>query len=101
MAGVFDPALAEEFRHRPIGHHSPALERLLDRLRAGPTRGKYCLVCTEPHRTWRLARLSGERGVPPSLVPGCSYSSIEAAEWGVFRRRWEDETGLPLAETAR
>jgi hypothetical protein len=97
---LFDPALADEFRRQPIGHHSPALERLLDRLRAGGTRGKYCLVCIVPHRHWQLARLSGERGVPPVPVPGCDYHTIEDAEWDVFRRRWEEEGGEPLGNRA-
>jgi len=87
-------AIAQEFRATPIGHHSPALARVLSHLRAGPVAGKYCLICIRPHEEWVIARLSGQRGVPPSLQDNRVFNSIEAAEWEIFRLRWHD-AGLP------
>ena len=43
-----------------------------------------------PHQ---LARLSGERGVPPEPVPGAVYTSMAEAEWDIFKRRWLELTG--------
>jgi hypothetical protein len=85
--------LALEFRKNPIGHHSPALEQLLNVLRAGPVAGKYCLVCIVPFERWVLARLSGRRGVPPVILENHVFTSIEDAEWEIFKRRWRDATG--------
>jgi hypothetical protein len=90
--------LAREFKANPIGHHSAALEQLLSLLRSGPVAGKYCLVCLTPHRSWCLARLSGIRGVPPALEADTTFSSVEAAEWEVFKRRWEAASGQPLPD---
>ena len=83
----------DEFRQRPMGPHSPNLQRLLNRLRGTPTPGKYCLICLEPFRRWQLARMSGRRGVPPTPVEGVVYTDLLEAEWDVFRRRWFELTG--------
>ncbi|GBQ13511.1 hypothetical protein CFR78_13340 [Komagataeibacter rhaeticus] len=85
-----------EFRACPIGLHSPALEAVLNILRTGTMGGKYCIICLEPHRKWALARLSGIRGMPPVPVPGVEYDDLVEAEWDIFRRRWEAETGTRL-----
>jgi len=85
--------LAREFRDNPIGHHSPDLELVLNVLRAGSVQGKYCLVCTRPFQEWPLARLSGQRGLPPEILHNRVYHSIADAEWDVFKLRWADVTG--------
>ena len=50
-------ALVEEFLAAPFGRHSPALQRLLLRLRSLPAEGKHVLVEVEPFRlpggSWR------------------------------------------------
>ena len=90
--------LAREFRARPIGEHSAALEQVLSLLRAGPVKGKYCLVCTEPHRRWVLARLSGERGVAPVLQENRVFTSLAEAEWEIFKLRWHEASGHELRD---
>lgn len=50
----------------------------------------------EPFRKFALARLSGERGVPPEVVDGVTYASIAEAEWDIFKRRWQELTGREL-----
>lgn len=96
-----DRIYAEEFRRTPVGHHSPGLQRVLHAFRGEPLRDKYVLVCTKPHKEWQLARLSGERGKPVTLV-NKFYQNLEEAEWDVFQRRWKDFTGedleLPAAD---
>lgn len=100
MAYKIDPRrdrdVVDEFRHKPIGHHSPNLQRVLNTLRGGPLKGKYVLVCTRPFEEWTLARHPGERGKPIELLPACTFTSKEAAEWAVFRMRWKDHTGEEL-----
>jgi hypothetical protein len=89
----FDPGLARAFKANPGGPHEPALQRLVDRMRWQPMAGKYILVCTKPHSEWTLARLPGRRGEPVEIIEGETFDSLEAAEWAVFKRRWEALTG--------
>ena len=93
MAYKIDPRrdreVVDEFRQNPIGHHSPNLQRVLNALRGGPLKGKYVLVCTRPFAEWVLARHPGERGRPLELLPEHRFASKEAAEWAVFRLRWQ------------
>ena len=44
-----DKHLVEEFRAKPIGHHSADLQKLLNVFRGAEMAGKYVLVCTKPH----------------------------------------------------
>ena len=91
-----DRDVVDEFRQRPIGGHSPDLQRVLNAMRGAPTAGKYCLICTKPYSEWQLARMSGRRGVPPTPVAGVVFTSIAEAEWAVFRRRWQEITDEDL-----
>lgn len=88
--------LAREFRARPHGRHSAELQRVLNRMRLQPLAGRYALVVVEPYRRWMLARLSGRRGVPPTLFPDRQFDDIAEAEWAIFRLRWEALTGRRL-----
>jgi hypothetical protein len=90
---IRDLPFAEEFKNNPVGHHSPSLQRILHVFRGEPLKDKYVLVVTKPHREWQLARLSGERGKPLTLVDRF-YSCLLEAEWDVFQRRWRDYTGV-------
>ena len=89
-------ALTEEFRHQPIGRHSPELRLLLNRLRTGQKDDPYILVCTRPHAEWKLARKSASRGSAVRLVPGFVFTSPEEAEWEVFKLLWRESTGETL-----
>ena len=88
--------LVEEFRKTPVGHHSPELQKLMNRLRVEHFPGKHVLICTKPFEEWRLARLSGVRGEAPEVVEGVVYTSIDEAEWAVFKIRWKAHTGEDL-----
>lgn len=90
-------ALIEEFKHNPIGHHSPALQRLLNRLRGAPMADKFCLVVVKPNREWQLAKTSGVRGQPIKTLAR-RFTSMAEAEWYVFRLRWKALTGESLHE---
>lgn len=96
---VIDPArldLAREFKSRPLGPHSAELQAVLLTMRGMPIAGKYCLIVVKPHEQWLLARMTGEP-LRPEPLPGYVFSSIEEAEWTVFKLRWRDLTGIDLA----
>tara|TARA_B100001123_G_scaffold396281_1_gene478539 strand:- start:918 stop:1214 length:297 start_codon:yes stop_codon:yes gene_type:complete len=86
--------LTAEFEANPIGHHSPALRHLLQKLRSSPTKGKFVLVCTKPYREWVLATLTGSRKNPVKLNKRYVFNDLLEAERFVFRRRLKAFTRL-------
>jgi len=84
--------IIQEHKRNPIGFHSDALERVLIYLRRNrlKTAGKYVIVCTKPHQEWRIATLSGVRGVGPKIDESSRFTSREEAEHGVFLKRLAD-----------
>ena len=97
MAYKIDPKVdrewVDEFRKRPIGPHSPQLQRVLNTVRGGALAGRYVLICTKPYREWVLARHPGRRGKRFEILNEHRFSSREEAEWAVFRLRWKEHTG--------
>jgi hypothetical protein len=87
--------LAAEFKARPYGRHSAELQRILNLFRSAPVPGNYCLVVTKPHREWTLARFGPTLREVVTLI-GPSFTSLEAAEWHVFKLRWEQHVGRKL-----
>lgn len=85
------PAIIEEHKNNPIGHHSDDLERILIYLRKhhGQMAGKYILVCTIPHQEWRVAENTGRRKEPPKLLEE-TYTDRYKAEHGIFLKRLKD-----------
>jgi hypothetical protein len=92
---IRDLPYAEEFFANPVGHQSPGLRRVLHAFRGEPLRDKYVLVTVTPHARWQLARLSGQRGKPMTLLD-TFYTCLITAERDIFRRRWKDFTGAEL-----
>lgn len=93
---VPDPKVAQEFRDSPFGHHSPDLQRVLERFRGQEVAGKYVLICLEPHAKWMLGQLSGVRGQEIKTFEDAVFTSLEDAEWHVFRLRWKLHFGEDL-----
>ena len=96
-----DPArrdLVEEFRRQPRGPHSRELQMVLHRMRWESPGGRYVLVTIEQGRRWMLGRLPGARGVPLELMHNKTYESLAAAEWEVFKLRWEALTGQAIED---
>jgi hypothetical protein len=77
------------------------LDRVLTRMRmqpAGAFGGKFVIVCTKPEQQWRIARLSGIRGVPPKFVDERVFADEQAAQAEIFTMRLEQypaEDGMP------
>lgn len=91
-----DLAFAAEFKERPVGYHSPGLQRVLNALRGGPKAGKYVLVVRKPFECWVLGRLPAARGAPVEIVEGQEFDNLEEAEWAVFKLRWRAHAGRDL-----
>lgn len=88
--------LAREFKATPLGPHSAELTAVLTRMRGLPVEGKHCLIVAKPREKWLLAQISGTPP-RPRVVPGHVFSSIEEAEWAIFKLRWRILTGRDLA----
>lgn len=87
------PELYAEYAARPTGAHSPDLQFILQRFRKAPCAGKYVLIAVEPHRRWRLGRLTGIRGRPVVPEGEEEFTDLAEAERHVFRLRWKALTG--------
>lgn len=85
--------LAQEFKAKPFGEHTPELQALLTVLRGPKYGGNYLLICVKPHREWVLAERHWDR--PPSVLPGVYHSRAEG-EWAAFKLRWKKATGREL-----
>jgi len=97
----FDPTrldLVREFRGRPFGEHSPDLQSLLNLMRSSAPGGWHVLVMTRPHAQWTLARMVERPDGRPALpqLTNTTFDSLEAAEWAMFKLRWEALAGAPL-----
>tara|TARA_E500000331_G_scaffold3703_1_gene3687 strand:- start:2397 stop:2723 length:327 start_codon:yes stop_codon:yes gene_type:complete len=90
-----DRELIAEFKRNPIGHHSPELQRLLNKFRGIPMKDKFCLLVIKPNRLWQLAKTSGVAGKQVVKLPK-TFSSQSDAEWYIFRKRWKSLTGETL-----
>lgn len=76
-------------------HEHPHLKRLLLRMRGESPAGKYIIICTKVEEEWRIAKLSGIRGVPPEFVNDKVYTNEQDAQHDIFLMRLEE-----LPETA-
>src|SRR5262245_26827204 len=84
--------LCEEFKRQPFGRHSADLHKLLDLMRWGFARGRTVILCTVPHKEWRLAKFGPRRAMPMELDQRRAFSSYGAANWPCLPARWKDRT---------
>lgn len=92
-----DLQFAREFLEKPIGYHSPGLQRVLNRMRGSDWAFKYVLIVIERYSKWQLGKLPSERGAKVEPVEGAFYGDLLDAERDIFARRWRDLTGQDLA----
>lgn len=90
-----DWELVAEFDQTPIGRHSPALRRLLNRFRSESLEECYVLICVRPHQEWVLGQMNGPRR-PVTLFPDVRFSKFEDGEREIFRRRWQRYAELEI-----
>lgn len=87
--------LAREFRAKPFGEHSPNLQYLLNLMRKPKDEPFYLLFMTRTDEQWTLAVMEPGAKAPPRLT-NTTFSSLEEAEWHVFKLRWQALTGREL-----
>jgi hypothetical protein len=84
--------LAREFKAAPFGPHSPELQKVVQVMRWGSSRGKTIIICTKHHREWKLGCMGAARGQVVTEV-GPAFTSYAEATWACFRARWQEATG--------
>ena len=62
-------------------------------MRWGFARGKTVILCTIPHKEWRLAKFGPRRGTPMHIDQSRAFGSYQDAVWACFRARWKEMTG--------
>ena len=80
----------EEYKNNVLGQHSEPLSRLLHFFNSAPQKDKYVIKRDDQANTFKIAALSGERGVPPRIIGDKEYKSLEEAYYGVFLQRLFD-----------
>lgn len=88
--------LADEFRARPFGRHSPALQNLLHEMRSAPIPGKHFLFMSDTNREWVLGRYAPTTPPEPVVDWSVRFDDLEQAEWHVFCVRWREMFGEDL-----
>jgi branched-chain amino acid transport system permease protein len=83
--------LIAEHRRDPRGSHSDSLKRVLNYFRRSSALTPYVVVCTQPFRQWRVARVTGIRGERPVFVDQQIMRSEAEAMHAIFLKR-VDET---------
>lgn len=82
-------------------HERKDLAKVLVRMRAQPPGafgGKYVVICTELDKAWRIGRLSGIRGVPPTFVDDRVFDDENEIQHEIFLLRLEqypETDGMP------
>ena len=71
-------------------HDDFLLNRVLLRMRAEPVKDKLVVICTKVEQQWRIARLSGVRGVPPEFVTDKVYDNEHAPQHDIFLMRLDE-----------
>lgn len=97
LASLVTPAIVEEHRRQPTGHHSPALALVLSFFRQAPVESKWAVYASVPGRQWQVVRLSGVPGVPPDDGDPARFASEDAASHEIFLRRLEEFGPRPPA----
>lgn len=88
-----DRKYIEEFRRRPIGAHSPGLQRVLNIMRLDRGGIQYILVARREFEEFVIGRMPPDRADPIELEEDMVFATREEAEWEMFCRRWHEHTG--------
>ncbi len=90
--------LIEEFRRSPKGPYSSELQKIVHRMRWSGEGGRFALMPVVPGKTWMLMLLPARRGDPIVPQPDQIFTSLEDAEWAVFKLRWKAITEHAIPE---
>lgn len=82
-------------------HEDKQLANVLIRMRGqmpAAFGGKLVIVCIEPDKAWRIARLTGVRGVPPEFVDDRIFTDEHEIQHEIFLMRldqYPESDGMP------
>ena len=100
---TIDPArldLASEFKHNPIGPHSPDLMQVLRIMHWDPAEARYIALQPQRDGPWYLARTQGGRGESLDVYLERPYETLAEVNWAVFQKRWQQHTEtLPVVDS--
>lgn len=88
-----DRQYVEEFRAKPMGEHSPGLQRVLNIMRTYRGGDQYILIARREFEDFVIGRMPPAREDPIVIEDALSFATREEAEWELFRRRWLELTG--------
>lgn len=71
-------------------HENMQLNRVLLRHRGQETKGKLIAICTKIDEEWRIARLSGVRGVAPTFVDDRIFYEENEIQHAIFLLRLDE-----------
>jgi hypothetical protein len=74
-------------------HEDFLLNRVLLRMRAmnpADGKGKLVVICTKIEKEWRIGRLAGVRGVPPTFVGDKIYDNEQDPQHDIFVMRLDE-----------
>ena len=84
--GIVIHAVDRSIAHRPVrGVQAQAV-------RWGFARGRTVILCTVPHKEWRLAKFGARRGTPMQ-IENRPFTAYKEVVWACFRARWKEMTG--------
>jgi len=89
---VLSDDIVEEHRQKQSGHHSEPLARLLAWCHRRPLSEQYSLR-QGADGSYRIIRMSGQRGVVPTYVGDAVFNTIDDARHGVLMQHIKDLTG--------
>lgn len=92
LLSVLDDDLIAEHLRKPMGHHSEPLARLLAWCHRRPQNEQY-LVRQTAGDEYRIARMSGRRGVPPDVINDAVFKTVEDARHAILLQHINDLTG--------
>lgn len=88
-----DRQFVEEFRAKPMGDHSPGLQRVLNIMRTYRGGDQYILIARREFEDFVIGRMPPSRDDPIVVEDALSFKTREDAEWALFCRRWREHTG--------
>ena len=87
LRSLITDELIAEHEANPLGHHSDALQRVLQYFRRAPTRGKYVAVMTKPWNDYKIGVLPGASGQPVAILEDDTFATENAVLHAIFVRR--------------
>lgn len=84
---VLNDEIIEEHRLKPLGQHSEPLARVLAYCRRIPMNQQLAIKHDRKSDTYMIIRLSGKRGIAPTVVDTETFQTLNEAYHGLFLKQ--------------